>query len=106
MKKGFYFVQGNRGFFLVTDKQRKTDNIARAIIDAVATARNIAPEVIERAKADAATLKDFKYRTDAATLEKRTTESGYIYYTIAGQYFTANFPPEDFHREIVVIENT
>lgn len=104
MKKGFYFVQGNRGIFLATDAQRKTDNIARAIIDAIAAARNIPAETIERAKQDAPTLKDIKRRTDAATLEERTTDSGYKYFSIKGKYFCCNFPPEDFSREIIFTE--
>lgn len=102
MRKGFYFTHGNRGIFLVTDAQRKTDSIARAIIDTIATVRIIPIETIERAKADAATLKDIKYRTTAATLEEITTENGYKYFSIKGKYFTANFPPEDFYKEIIV----
>ena len=76
MKKGFLFTQGRKEIFLISDAQRKTDNVARAIIDIVATTRNVPAEVVQRAKADAYTLKDFKRRTDAATLEEKTTPNG------------------------------
>ena len=102
MKKGFYFVAGNKGIFLETDKQRKTDNIARAIIDEIAKIRKVAPETIERAKADAPTLADIKRRTESAILEEKTTQSGYKYFTISGKYFVANFPAEDFKKEIIL----
>lgn len=104
MKKGFYFNQGKTEIFLITDAQRKTDSIARALIDTIATARNIAPEIIERAKADAPTLSDFKRRTDAATLEEKTTPSGSKFYTIKGKNFSFNYPAADFLHDVIVAQ--
>lgn len=104
MKKGFIFTHGKIEIFLVTDTQRKTDKIARAIIDAIATARNTPAEVIERAKEDAATIKDIKRRTDAATLEEKTTPKGTKFYRIAGKYFSFNYPEEDFYNDVIVIQ--
>ena len=104
MIKGYYFTHGNKGIFIRSDAQKKTDKIARAIIDAVAKNNpKIAPETIERAKTDRATLDDFKKRTDAATLEERTTANGYKYFNISGKNFTVSYPPEDFKNEITVV---
>ena len=102
MAKGFYFTQGNRGIFYRTDAQRKTDNIARAFIDAIGQINDrIAPETIERAKNDRGTLDDIKRRTDAATLEKIDTGK-IIFFKIYGKNFSCAFPVEDFEREVFV----
>ena len=104
MRKGFLFTQGRTEIFLVSDAQRKTDNVARAIIDTLATVRNIPAEVVERAKLDPPTLKDFKRRTDAATLEEKTTPNGTKYYTISGKNFSLNYPAEDFCNDVIVAQ--
>lgn len=103
-EKGYIFTHGRTEIFLITDAQRKTDNIARAIIDAVAAARNTPAEVIERAKADAATLADFKRRTDAATLEAKTTPNGTRFFTISGKNFSFNYPESDFYNDVIVMK--
>jgi len=104
MRKGYVFTHRKTRIFLITDAQRKTDNVARAIIDTIATARNTPAEVVEAAKADAATLKDIKRRTDAATLEENTTEGGFKWYTIRGKHFILNYPAEDFYNDVIVTQ--
>lgn len=103
MTKGFYFTHGKNGYFLKSDKTRKTDAVLIRLIEGIGKHRNANPDTIERAKTDRATLEDFRRRTDAATLEERTTAGGFTYYNISGKGFSVSFPPEDFQKEIVII---
>lgn len=102
MQKGFLFTAGNKQIFIKSNLTRKTDTIAKQIIDTIGTLRNIPQETIERAKQDKATLEDFKKRTSQATLEMKDTGK-IVYYTITGKYFTENFPADDFKNDVIVI---
>lgn len=100
---GFYFTAGKHGYFLKSDNIRKTDTVLSRLIVGVGNHRHAAPELIERAKTDRATLDDFRRRTDAATLEERTTQSGNPYYIIRGKGFSVCLPFEDFKNEIILL---
>jgi len=104
MKQGFIFTAGNKEYFLVSAAQKKTDNVIRAIIEAVGTTKNICRDTIERAKADKATLADFRRRIDAATLQEKTTGNGTRYYTISGKNFSFNYPEADFANDVILIQ--
>ena len=100
MKTGFYFVMGNKGIFVTSNTTKRTDAIARKIIDVIGEVRNVPKETLERAKADKMTLADIKRRTTAATLEHFET-SKVEFYRISGKNFTENFPIEDFKNDII-----
>lgn len=102
MEKGFLFTAGNKQIFIKSELTRKTDTIARQIIDTIGELRNVPQETLERAKQDKATLEDFKRRTDKATLEFKDTGK-IVYYTITGKYFTENFPEKDFKESVIVL---
>ena len=93
---------GNKDYFLEANTTKRTDRICQAFIERIATDKNKSRELIDRAKADKATLDDFRRRIDAATLTKRTTETGFEYYNIAGKEFFINYPTEEFCDSVVV----
>ena len=100
METGFYFVMGNKGIFVTSNTTKRTDAIARKIIDIIGELRNVPKETLDRAKADKMTLDDIKRRTTAATLEHFET-SKIEFYRISGKNFTENFPVDDFEKDIV-----
>ena len=105
MKKyGFFMEAGNRGFFLETTATKRTSGLIKKLIEEIGKKYNRPTEVIEAAKNDNATIKDFQRRTSRATLEEITTENGYKYFRIMGDYFNFAYPPEDFTREITVFK--
>ena len=102
IQTGFYFVAGNKGFFLESDASNITDNIARRFINAVCDFRNVGDKIRQSALYNADALKDFKRRITRATLEH--IDTGKItYWSIRGHGFTENFPEEDFANDIILI---
>ena len=99
---GFLMTVGNKDYFLEAKTTKRTDKVCAAFIERIGTDRNKSRDLIERAKADKATLDDIRRRIDAATLSKRITDNGYEYFNISGKGFTCSFPTEDFIESVVV----
>ena len=100
--QGFLMTVGNKDYFLEADTTKRTDKICQAFIERIATDKGKCRELIDRAKADKATLEDFRRRIDAATLTKRTTDTGFVYFNIAGKDFSASYPTDEFCNTVVV----
>lgn len=102
MKNGFYMTFGNKGLFYENSGVNITDKVARAFINAICDYKGIGVALRKKSLYDAPTLKDFKKRIDKATIEKRVCDSGFVFYSIKGNNFTANYPVEDFENEIIM----
>lgn len=106
MKKGFICTIGRRGFFLISEQTKRTQAAVNAMIKGIATFRGFSPEKISACINDKSVYKDIQYNMSPAVLEKRTTDSGYIYYNISGRGFSCSYPAEDFTNDIVIIGGT
>ena len=102
MYKGYFFTLGNKGYFLITDRRVRNDNLARDIIDLIAENNPKKYLDLVTFKQDRNTLDYIKLNSVLATLDKVITKNGYEYMTIYGEHFTSNYPMEDFFKEIIV----
>lgn len=101
MIHGYYMVTGNKAWFYRTNAQRKTKAVIDAFIDTIGSHRNAPADLIERCKADKATIEDFKKRLSPATIEKKSLPT-VTFYTISGNNFTENMPETDFNNSVFV----
>ena len=101
-KIGFYMTLGNKGLFYESDGTNITDKVARAFINRICDYKDVGDAIRKKALYDKPTLHDFKRRIDKAIIEEHTTDSGYTYYSIKGNNFTACYPVPDFESDIIV----
>lgn len=106
MKKGFLCTIGRREFFLISEQTKRTQAAVNAMIKGIATFRGFSPEKISACINDKGVYKDIQYNMSLATLEKRTTDSGYVYYNISGRGFSCSYPADDFTKDVVIIGGT
>ena len=106
MKKGFLCTIGRREFFLISEQTKRTQAAVNAMLKGIATFRGFSPEKISACMNDKSVYKDIQYKMSPAVLEKRTTESGYIYYNISGRDFSCSYPVDDFKNDVVIIGGT
>ena len=102
VKQGFLFTFGNRTLFLESDMKNLTDNIIRKIINKCCDIKGVGDSIRQSALYDPATLKDFRRRIDKCSLIVRQLDNGNMFYTIAGDNFSFNYPEEDFDEEVIV----
>ena len=101
-KVGFYMTMGDKGLFYESDGTNITDKVARAFINAICDYKGIGDAIRKKSLYDKPTLIVFKRRIDKAIIEEHITDSGYKYYSIKGNNFTANYPVNDFNKDIIV----
>lgn len=99
---GFLMTVGNKDYFLEASTTKRTDKVCSAFIERIGTDRNKSRDLIEHAKADKATLDDFRRRINVAVLDKRETESGKPFFIIRGNEFSYCYPMDDFMNDVVV----
>lgn len=101
-KVGFYMTMGNKGLFYESDGTNITDKVARAFINAICDYKEIGDAIRKKSLYDKPTLTEFKRRIDKAIIEERITDSGYKFYSIKGNNFTAIYPVDEFKEDIIV----
>lgn len=72
------------------------------MIQQIAIYRNLCQEWIDRAIQDKECIDRIRHDMTPATITRVTTDNGYQYYSIKGNNFIANFPEEDYHKDIIV----
>ena len=102
MIKGYYMTVGNKGFFIRTDAEKRTKHIVQCMIQQIAIYRNLCQDWIDRLMQDKQTIDQIRQNMSPAIIKTVTTDNGYKYYSIVGEYFTCNFPEEDFDKDIIV----
>ena len=103
MKKGFYCTIGNKAFFLISDQAKRTQAAVYKMIEGIARFKGFSDDQIKTFKSHAATYKDIQYNMSPAVLEKRTTDSGTVFYNISGRGFSCSYPADDFKNDVAII---
>lgn len=99
-----FLTKGTHLYAMPTDNQRLSSKLLETFITRYAVYRKYNASLISAVLKDEKSLSWFKYNLTFGTLEEVTTENGYTYYKIHGKNYSYAFPPEDYKKDVIMMD--